>query len=66
MKQTRPFAAAAITAKGQRSIESGHPWVYDAEVTEAPDCADGDLTDVFGPKGAYLGTGFYNSRSHFL
>ncbi len=63
MKQTRPFAAAAITAKGQRSIESGHPWVYDAEVTEAPDCADGDLTDVFGPKGAYLGTGFYNSRS---
>ena len=63
MKQTRPFAAAAITAKGQRSIESGHPWVYDAEVTEAPTCADGDLTDVFGPKGAYLGTGFYNSRS---
>ena len=63
MKQTRPFAAAAITAKGQRSIESGHPWVYDAEVTEAPTCADGDLTDVFGPKGAYLGTGFYNNRS---
>lgn len=63
MKQTRPFAAAAITAKGQRSIESGHPWVYDAEVTAAPTCADGDLTDVFGPKGAYLGTGFYNSRS---
>ena len=63
MKQTRPYPSAAVTQKAQRSIESGHPWIYDTEVTQPPACEDGALTDVFSPRGAYLGTGFYNSRS---
>ena len=29
MKQNRPFARAAVTRKAQKSIEEGHPWVYD-------------------------------------
>lgn len=63
MKQTRSYPSSAVTQKAQRSIESGHPWIYDAEVTQPPACEDGALTDVFSPRGAYLGTGFYNSRS---
>ena len=63
MKQVRPYPASSVTLKAQRSVESGHPWIYDTEVVKPPACEDGDLVDVFGPKGAYLGTGFYNSRS---
>ena len=63
MKQVRPYPASSVTLKAQRSVESGHPWIYDTEVVQPPVCEDGDLVDVFGPKGAYLGTGFYNSRS---
>ncbi|MGI5855073.1 MAG: class I SAM-dependent rRNA methyltransferase [Candidatus Merdivicinus sp.] len=63
MKQSRPYPSAAVTQKAQRSIESGHPWIYDTEVIQPPACEDGALTDVFSPRGAYLGTGFYNSRS---
>ena len=63
MKQSRPYLSAAVTQKAQRSIESGHPWIYDTEVIQPPACEDGALTDVFSPRGAYLGTGFYNSRS---
>ncbi len=62
MKQNRPYEAAAITRKAELSVLSGHPWIYDTEIT-APQCADGDLIDVFGPKGGYLGTGFFNSHS---
>ncbi len=63
MKQPRPYPVSAVTLKAQRSIESGHPWIYDTEVVAPPVCEDGDLVDVTGPRGAYLGTGFYNSRS---
>ncbi|MFR6393744.1 MAG: hypothetical protein ACLUNQ_00255 [Oscillospiraceae bacterium] len=39
--------------------------MYTPEVTELTGpVEDGGLTDIIGSKGAYLGTGFYNS--HFL
>ena len=63
MKQLRPYPFAKVTLKAQHSVESGHPWIYDTEITAPPECSDGDLVDVVGPKGAYLGTGFYNGKS---
>ena len=63
MKQTRPYPAAQATRKAEQSVLGGHPWIYDTEMIKAEGCEDGGLTDVFSPKGAYLGTGFYNSRS---
>ena len=63
MKQNRPYPAASVTAKAERSILSGHPWIYNTEVEKAEGCLDGELTDVFSPGGGFLGTGFYNSRS---
>ena len=60
----RNFPAAAVTAKAERSILEGHPWIYDTEVTAAPSGAlPGALVDVRSPKGAYLGTGFYSPSS---
>ncbi len=64
MKAPRPYEQITVTPKGEAALAGGHPWVYDGEITGAGSgAADGCLVDVIGPKGAYLGTGFYNSRS---
>lgn len=63
MKQKRELPAAGVTKKAEYSILSGHPWIYDTEVTAPPDCEDGSLCDVLSVKGSYLGSGFYNSHS---
>ncbi len=64
MKTERNFPAAVIDARGAKRAQDGHPWVFDNEITELRgDPADGDLCDVLSPKGRYLGTGFFNSRS---
>ena len=62
MKAERPYEQVHITAKGEAALVGGHPWVYEGEVTGGA-AVDGELVDVLGPKGAYLGTGFYNSHS---
>lgn len=64
MKANRSYPRVTVTPKAERSLVAGHPWVYDAEVTnlsETPE--DGILVDVLSSKGRYLGTGFYNSHS---
>ena len=64
MKQERAFPSAAVTAKAERALRAGHPWVYAAEITAwtgAPE--NGGLCDVLSPKGAYLGTGLYSRES---
>ena len=64
MKAERPYPQVHITQKGERALTAGHPWAYAAEVTElSGPVEDGGLADVIGHKGAYLGTGFYNSHS---
>jgi len=64
MKAERPYPQVHITPKGQRALQAGHPWVYAGEVTELTGpVEDGGLADIIGSKGAYLGTGFYNSYS---
>lgn len=63
MKQQRSYPAVQITAKAERAIKNGHPWVYGAELkaqTGMPE--NGGLVDVFAGT-AYMGTGFYNVRS---
>jgi 23S rRNA (cytosine1962-C5)-methyltransferase len=63
MKQQRQFPTVTVTKKAQRSLQSGHPWVYGGEVVEVKETADGQLCDVVNEKGTYLGTGFYNAQS---
>ena len=53
-----------VSDKAARSLRSGHPWVYEAEVLdvrEAPQ--DGALVQVESRSGKWLGIGFYNSKS---
>lgn len=63
MKQ-RSFAIALVSQKAQRQIEQGHPWVYDTEIRSIEGAyKNGDLVDIAGEKGRYLGTGFVSERS---
>ena len=63
MKQVRQYPKVMISAKAERSVKNGHPWIYGEEIQKtigAPE--DGGLVDVFAGS-AYMGTGFYNSAS---
>ena len=60
----RTYPIVTITDKAARALRSGHPWVYDAEITALSGaCADGELVDVQSQSGHWLGAGFYNSAS---
>ena len=64
MKQERHYPRFAVTVKAERSVKSGHPWVYGEEVADVRgQYAPGDLVDVVSRGGAYLGTGFVNDHS---
>ena len=59
----RDYPVFTVTPKAARWVQGGHPWIYDTEITQAEDASPGALVDVRGPKGAYLGTGFYSPAS---
>lgn len=64
MKAQRDFPRVIVTAKGTRWVESGHPWIYEAEVISCPeDAENGALVDAVSEKGKYLGTGFLSRKS---
>ena len=64
MKAERSYPIAVISEKAERSLKSGHVWVFGEEVKELiGNAQDGELVDVVSRKGSFLGTGFFNSNS---
>jgi len=64
MKQQRDYPVITVTKKAQAMLESGHPWVYDNEITSPiVDVENGCLVDVISDKTKYLGTGFISLNS---
>ena len=64
MKNKRSFPIVTVTKKAEASIKRGHPWVYDAEITQSVgEFENGCLVDVLSTKGSYLGTGFLSENS---
>lgn len=64
MKSKRNFPILTVTKKAEASLKKGHPWVYDAEITQTfGELENGCLVDVLSPKGSYLGTGFLSLNS---
>ena len=60
----RKYVRAEVSEKCERSLEAGHPWVFAEEIRSLIGTAEnGELVDVVGQKGKYLGTGFINDRS---
>ena len=60
----RNYVIAEVSKKAERSLQLGHPWIFDAEVTSLDGkVTDGDIVDVVSSRGRYMGSGFYNSNS---
>jgi len=64
MKADRGYPKFTVTPKAEAALLRGHPWVYDAEiVTIEGTPQNGELVDILGRKGQYLGTGFLSEQS---
>lgn len=63
MKQERIYPKFTVSAKAERALNGGHPWVYGTEVLREEACENGALVDVVSLKGRYLGTGFVSEKS---
>jgi 23S rRNA (cytosine1962-C5)-methyltransferase len=45
-------------------VGRGHPWIYRNEVPDLPgDLSPGDLVELTGPKGSFIGIGYCNPQS---
>lgn len=63
----RNFPKLKISEKSERTVRTGHPWVYGEEVTEkVGECKNGGLVDVYTRKDRFIGTGYYNDNSKIL
>ena len=64
MKSERPYPQLTISKKGSRSVQAGHPWIYDEEVLTPQDqLENGCLVDAVTENGRYLGTGLLSRKS---
>lgn len=60
----RSFPKVIISKKGEMHLKSGHPWVFEGEITGYPESYEnGEIVDVFSQKDRYLGSGFINDNS---
>ena len=67
MAKPRQYPVVYINEKAERSLRSGHPWVYGEEVTDIEgEYINGNIVDVFTSKNRYLGSGFINDHSKIL
>jgi len=61
----RAYPVYQVNKHAEVLLVGGHPWVYENDITAAPETLpeNGTLADVVSPKGAYLGTGFVSHHS---
>ena len=60
----RSFPYIRITKKQEKTVQTGHPWIYEDEITEQSEqIKNGSIVDVLGSKGQYLGSGLYSEAS---
>lgn len=52
-----------VSRKGASRVASGHPWIFQSDVTSAGTAAPGDAVHVVDPSGRTLGSAHYSSAS---
>ncbi|MBI5582950.1 MAG: class I SAM-dependent rRNA methyltransferase [Deltaproteobacteria bacterium] len=52
-----------VTAKGERWVRSGHPWIFRDDIARMEEPENGTVTSFFNLRGDLLGRGFYSSHS---
>ena len=64
MKSERPYPQLTVSKKGSKSVQGGHPWIYDEEVMTPHDhLSNGSIVDTITENGRYLGTGLLSLQS---
>lgn len=68
MKSIRNYPPIIVTRKGESWLNSGHPWVYDSDLSPSQSCdqsqlPNGCIADVLSESGKYLGSGFFSRNS---
>ena len=51
-----------ISSRGEERLQSGHPWIYRADVANVH-AAAGDIVQIRSPRGRTLGSALYSDRS---
>src|SRR5262245_44763939 len=55
-------STATISARGEKRLHAGHPWIYRADVVDVRAGA-GDIVAVLGPRARVLGHALFSDRS---
>jgi 23S rRNA (cytosine1962-C5)-methyltransferase len=56
-------AKVVLTAKGERWVRGGHPWVFRDDIARMAEPENGAVTPIFNLRGDFLGQGFYSGHS---
>jgi 23S rRNA (cytosine1962-C5)-methyltransferase len=59
----RTLDEVRVTARGERRLRNGHPWVFRDDIAVAPPGTTGDLVRILGPHGRPLGVAAWSPRS---
>jgi 23S rRNA (cytosine1962-C5)-methyltransferase len=61
------IASLKLKPNANSRVLAGHPWVFANECVELlPAAQDGEIVECRDPKGRFLGTGIYNSKSQIV
>ncbi len=52
-----------LSPRGTERWQSGHPWIYRADLAAVPELAGGEAVRVVDPRGWFVGKAFYSSTS---
>lgn len=64
MKTDRQFKKVTASSKGERWLSSGHPWLYESDITGyEDDIVNATVVDVVTSGGKYIGSGFFSEKS---
>lgn len=56
-------AKVVLTAKGERWVRGGHPWVFRDDIARMEEPENGAVAPFFNLRGDFLGQGFYSRHS---
>lgn len=62
MSSTQRRPVAAVSGRGARRWESGHPWIFRSDVVTPPS-SDAGIVDVQDPRGRPIGVALWSPRS---
>ena len=54
---------AIISARGEKRLQAGHPWIYRSDVVDVQGAAPGDTVTVRGPRARVAGQALFSDQS---